>query len=106
MHHVGIATELPSGSNSDAWQLVGRSTEDPEARWANLSYICSFSTCTWGGGLLWVLKAWILAVPIRSIGAVGGRCGLACSELLQLIPKRICSLRRSHCRAGTSAGAG
>lgn len=42
-----------------------------------------------GWGLLWVLKALILSVPIRSIAVMGGRCGLACSELLQLIPKRI-----------------
>lgn len=34
LHHVGIATELPSGSHSDAWQLVGRTTEDLKTWWS------------------------------------------------------------------------
>lgn len=92
-----MATELPSSSNSDAWQLTGRTRRILGLGGANLSYVCSLRT---GGaaGLAWAAdgdRFWVaLGAACRETG-LSGEAGVcwwcAWSELLQLIFKRIWS---------------
>lgn len=101
-----MATELPSSYNSDAWQLVGRTTGDLKPWWGKTELrLFTYSPELGRGELLAVvrlLKAFAFGRWCVALGCclkkdparwdeTGACCWRACGELLQLIFKRIWS---------------